>query len=412
MDALIFIVCVLSLTFLICLIAGFVFRWLLLPLLVGFVARLLFLFLDYYGLFSPPGAEGDARNFTRFAYEWSQGSWADVFSTFDYSASYLYSSIGAVFFKLVGFNDLVLPSLNTLAGIVGILLVGKMAYDLWGEKASVISAFIMALFPFAIFNSVIALREEFSIVIFLMGTFLFLKWVAGRGSIWIFGAFGFFAVAIMIHPGWLGAMIGVAIYLGVFAVKTLYAGLRGGRTTRSSASKMLSAIALFSVALLIVAGSGGITLAKGITIGGEDEGGTEDLIESRFQRDPRGGSAYPGFIATGNPYAQPWLIPARIVYFVYSPFPWDLRSPRQLMGVAAALMYAFLSWRLYKGWNLVKRKEECIALMCMTGALIFIFAIGVTNVGTAIRHRTKFLGILTLLAASSFDKLKIRLRRH
>jgi 4-amino-4-deoxy-L-arabinose transferase-like glycosyltransferase len=102
----------------------------------------------------------------------------------------------------------------------------------------------------------------------------------------------------------------------------------------------------------------------------------------------------------------------RIVYFTFSPFPWDLRSPRQVLGLLASAMYFFLAWRLYKGWHLVRRREECLALMFMAGALIFVFAIGVTNFGTAIRHRTKFLAICTLLAASSFDKLTVRLRRH
>lgn len=411
MDALMFIFFSLFFSFFICLLVGFFYRWLLVPLLCALVIRLFFLALDFYGIFSPPGADGDALNFTAKALEWSKGSWPQVFSTFNYSASYVYSTVGAVVFKLVGFHPLVLPSLNIVAGMMGVVLVGKMTYDLWGVKASIISAYIMGLFPFAVFNSVVSLREEFSVVVFLFGTFLFLRWVAGRGSVWIFTSFVFFAIAIMIHPGWLGAMVGVSIYLGFFAARTLYSGLRFGMTRRSDASKMFSAIALFSVAVMIVIGSGGITLAKGISIGGDDDEGADELIESRFQREARGGSAYPGFIARGNPYTQPWLIPARMVYFVYSPFPWDISTPRQLMGVVASLLYAFLTWRLIKGWHLVKRKQECIALMCMTGALIFIFAIGVTNIGTAIRHRTKFLGIFVLLAASSFQKFYIRFRR-
>lgn len=412
MDALIFVIIVLLSSFILCIVSGFVHQWLVIPLLCGFFFRLLFMAMNYYGVFAPPGARGDALNFTAYAYKWSQGSWSDVFSSFDYSSSYVYSTMGAVVYKIFGFHELVLPSLNIFFGILGILLVGKMAYDLWGRKPSLISAYIMALFPFAIFNSVISLREEFSIVLFLIGLFLFLKWISGRGSVWIFGSFAFFAMAIMIHPGWLGAMVGITIYLGLFAIKTIYAAFRAGITTHRSANKMLSAIALFAVAIVIVAGSGGITLAKGITIGGEEEDGEKDeLIESRFQREARGGSAYPGFIATGNPYAQPWLIPARIIYFTYSPFPWDISSPRQIMGLVASFMYAFLTWRLIKGWHRVKHKEECIALMCMTGALIFVFAIGATNIGTAIRHRTKFLGLFTLLAASSFQKLSIRFRR-
>lgn len=408
-----FVTVVFLLSFVFCLIVSMKYRWLLWPIMLGFAFRFLLVFLDYFGIFTPPGAAADALVFTRTAYEWSQLDWDRLFNTFNYSASYVYSTIGGVIFKLVGYNYFVLPSLNILAGLAGIFLTGLMAYRLWGRKPAIISAYIMALFPFAAFNSSTALREELSIVLFLLGLFFFLNWIAGKGVIWIFAAFTMFALALMIHPGWIGAMVGIALYLGYFAFRTLVSSIKGGATTRQAASKFFSAVALFSVAMLIVVGSGGINLAKGITIGGDDEdGGVEDLIESRFQRDARGASAYPGFIAQGNPYTQPWLIPMRIIYFTYSPFPWDIRSPRQFMGMLASAMYLFLSWRLYKGWDRIKRKEECLALMFMAGALIFVFAIGVNNIGTAIRHRTKFLAIFTLLGASTFDRLRVRLRRY
>nr|WP_156889310.1 hypothetical protein [Halomonas sp. 1513] len=408
-----FVVVMLLLSFVFCLMVSIKHRWLLWPIMIGFAFRLLLMVLNYYEIFVPPGADGDAVVFTRRAYEWSLLNWNELLDTFNYSASYVYSTVGAIFFKAFGYNSFVLPVLNFLAGMIGIFLTGIMAYRLWGRKPAVISSYIMAVFPFAAFNSIIALREEFSIVAFLLGVYFFLNWVSGKGVIWIFAAFSLFAVALMIHPGWIGAMVGIALYLAYFAFRTLLHSIKGGATTRQAASKFFSSIALFAVAMTIVVGGGGINLAKGITIGGENEGeGVEELIESRFQREARGGSAYPGFVAQGNPYTQPWLIPMRIAYFTFSPFPWDLRSPRQLMGVLASAMYMFLAWRFYKGWHRIKRKEECLALMFMAGALIFVFAIGVTNVGTAIRHRTKFLAICTLLAASSFDKLTIRLRRH
>ena len=412
MISALFVIVMFVLSFVFCLIVSMKYRWLLWPIMFGFAFRVLLIFIDYYGLYALPGANSDAIAFTRRAYEWSQLEWDRLFDTFNYSASYVYSTIGAVFFKAFGYNHLVLPVLNFFAGLTGIFLTGIMAYRLWGRKPAVISAYIMALFPFAAFNSVVALREEFSIVVFLLGVYFFLNWISGRGTIWIFAAFSMFAVALMIHPGWIGAMVGIALYLGYFSCKTLVSSIKGGATTRQVASKFFSAIALFSVALLIVVSSGGISLAKGISIGGDSEEGVDDLIESRFQNKARGGSAYPGFVAQGNPYTQPWLIPMRIAYFTFSPFPWDLRSPRQVLGLLASAMYMFLAWRLYKGWHRVKHKEECIVLMFMAGALIFVFAIGVTNYGTAIRHRTKFLAICTLLAASSFDKLSVRLKKH
>ncbi|WP_144062942.1 hypothetical protein [Litchfieldella anticariensis] len=382
------------------------------PMMVGFLFRVALIVLDHNDIFNPPGGNADALVFTRRAFEWSLLDWPNLLATFNYKASYVYSTIGAIFFKAFGAHNLVLPSLNFLAGMIVIFLAASMTYDLWGRKPAIISAYIMALFPFAAFNSVIALREEFSILVFLIGLFFFLKWVSGKGFGWICIAFLFFPMAVMIHPGWIGAIVGVALYLTYFSIKLILSSVKGAVANRRNISKLFSSIAVLVISLTFIAGSGGISLAKGITIGGEnEEENVAGLIESRFEQDPLGGSAYPGFVATGNPYTQPWLIPMRVIYFMFSPFPWDIRSPRQALGMAAMLMYSFLAWRLYKGWPLVKKKDECIALLLIFGALVFIFSIGVTNIGTAIRHRTKFLGLFVILAASSFSTLKIRFRR-
>lgn len=400
-------------SFVFCLFVSLKHRWLLAPIMAGFFFRIGLIFLDYLDVFTAPGGNADALVFTRRAIEWSQLDWKDLFSTFDYSASYVYSTIGAIFYKSFDVNFLILPSLNFFAGMLVIFLTAVMTYELWGRRPAIISAYIMALYPFSAFNSVIALREEFSILFFLIGLLFFLKWVSGKGGIWIYPAFAFYTMAVMIHPGWIGAIVGVSLYLVYFSFKTIMKGIRGNNTQRRVIGKLFSSLTVLAFSLVVIAGSNGISLAKGITVGGaSEEESVVDLIESRFEGDPAGGSAYPGFIATGNPYTQPWLIPARMAYFHFSPFPWDIRSPRHLLGLVSSFLYFFIAWRIYKGWGDIKRKEECIALLLIFGALTLVFAIGVNNIGTAIRHRTKFLATILILAASSFNSFKISFRRR
>lgn len=407
----IFVTMVLSLTLVICIYLSLRRRWLMFPILSAFFARIFLIILDYYKIFSPPGGNADALVFTRKAYEWSLLSWEELFNTFNYSASYVYSTVGAVFFKIFGFNTLLLPSLNTLAGVLVVYFTALMAHDLWGRRSGIMCGSIMALYPFAAFNSVIALREEFSVLLFVLSLFCLLKWIAGRGAQWILFNFIFLSMAIMLHPGWIGALIGVAAYLAIFSFRIIIKTAKGSLLQRRSLGKFVSSILVFLLASTIVIGSGGVTLAKGITIGKEDDSNIEETIESRFERDPKGGSAYPGFIATGNPYSQPWLIPARMIYFHFSPFPWDIRSIRHVLGLLSSLLHIFLFYGLYKSWGEIKRREECMALLLVFGALTFIFAIGVTNTGTAIRHKTKFLSLLVVLAGPYLNNLKIKLRR-
>ena len=410
MDALIFVLIMLVLSAALVLGTAYMHRWLLWPLLLGFGFRLILIVMHRLGVFSPPGANADAARFTRVAQEWSFLEWGDLLVRVDATHSHFYALLGAIVHKVVGISNLVLPAFNFLFGHIVIIVGGLIVYQLFNKRAAVMAAYILALYPFAAFNSIIALREEVGIMFFMIGLLFFLRWVGGRSLLGIVPAFVFFGVAVTFHPGWIGVFVGVAFYLTFLLLRSLLA-MRHKNFSRLEGAHIVLAFVFLIGAMGLVGLNGGISLGKGIEVGTEAEGSIGDTIAGRFTREPSGGSAYPSFVATGNPYAQPWLIPARIVYFHFSPFPWDIRSPHHLLGLVSSSLYFFLTWRVYRGWHEITRKDECVAALFIFGALTLIFALGVTNVGTAIRHKTKFLALFVILAAASFDRFNIRLRR-
>ncbi|HDZ47799.1 hypothetical protein LCGC14_0107010 [marine sediment metagenome] len=407
-DFYVFIIFVLAAVY--CIGVSVLHRWLLWPLIAAYIIRSFLFALDYLNIFSPPGADTDALRFTRMAFEWSQLSWPDLLSLNVMFNSLFYSWLGAMIMKLVGTSHHILPVMSFLFGFVVVATTALIAKDLWGKRTATIVAFIIALYPFAAFNSILAMREEVAIMFFILGLYFFLKWVGGQSILGLLWGCLFFGTAVLFHPGWIGAFIGVAGYLAFFLYKVVFK-TDTTKVSFHSTVKILLSSAMLVFSLGMIGFGGGVSLGKGIEVGGDEESGIGSAIESRFVRPATGGSAYPAFIAQGNPYTQPWLIPARIVYFHFSPFPWDIRSPRHLLGVVSSVLYMFLAWRVYKGWGTIKRREECLAMLFIFGALTFIFAIGVTNIGTATRHKTKLLGIFLLLAASSFHTLSIKLRR-
>lgn len=385
-------------------------RWLLWPLVLAYIIRSFLFVLDYLAIFRPPGADTDALRFTRMAFEWSLLSWPDLLSLNLLFNSLFYSWLGAIIMKLVGPSEHILPVMSFLFGFVVVATTALIAYDLWGKRTATIVALIMSLYPFAAFNSILAMREEVAIMFFILGLFFFLRWVGGKSIIGLLWGCMFFGMAVLFHPGWIGAFIGVGAYLAFFIYKT-FKNKDMSRLSFQDAVKVLLSVAMLVMSVGMIGLSGGISLGKGVEIGGDEESGIGEAIESRFEREATGGSAYPAFIAQGNPFTQPWLIPGRIIYFHFSPFPWDISSVRHLLGGVSSVLYMFLAWRLYKGWGTIKNREECLAMLFIFGALTFIFAIGVTNIGTATRHKTKLLGIFVLIAASSFHSLSIKLRR-
>ena len=386
-----------------CLLLGARHRWLLWPLAAAYLFRLLLFILDYTRIFRPPGAGADGLRFTRYSIEYASSEWSVLLENVPWFSSSFYPWLGGVIQKVVGESQLFLIATSFFFGHVVVAVTGIICYQLWGKRAAIIASFIAALYPFGAFNSVLALREEVSIMFFLMGLYCYIRWVGGKSSLGIVWGSGLFAIAVLFHPGWVAAFLGVAAYLAYFLYRSLLID-RPRFVSRLYVAKMLLSIAMLSFSLGMITVGGGISLGKGIEVGGE--GGIGDAIEEQFTGDPRGGSAYPGFIAQGNPYTQPWLIPARIVYFHFSPFPWDIRSPRHLLGLMSSLMYMFLAWRVYRGWDRLKSRDECVAMLFIFGAITFVFAIGVTNIGTAIRHKTKLFALFVILAASSFHSLK------
>mgnify|MGYP000447453718 CR=1 FL=1 len=394
-----------------CLWMGTRHRWLLLPLIFAYFFRLFLFVLDYARIFRPPGATADASRFTRLTLEHAAQDWDILLGNVPLFSSHFYPWLGGVIQKVVGESEFFLIATSFFFGHVVVAVTGIICYQLWGKRAAVLAAMIMALYPFAAFNSVLAMREEVAIMFFLMGLYFYINWVAGKSTLGLLWGGGLFGVAMLFHPGWVAAFFGVAFYLVYFLYRNLFID-RPRFVNRLYAFKMLLSIGMLAFSLGMIAVGDGFSLGKGIEIGGEEEGGgLGSIIEDRFSREGTGGSAYPSFVATGNPYTQPWLIPARIVYFHFSPFPWDIRSPMHLLGLVSSVLYWFLAWRVYRGWSQLKSREECVALLCIFGALTFVFALGVTNIGTAIRHKTKLLGLFVILAASSFNSFRIRFKR-
>ena len=387
-------------------------RHVFLILFVGWFVRLALLLANYYDVFHPPGGNADASAFTRYAKSLIDLPWPAMLDLYNPVHAFNgYAWYGGFVMRWVGFHELIMPAMNLFAGTIGMLVTCIIIKEMWGDKAAKISAWIVALYPFAAFNSAIALREEFAITAFIVGLFYLLKWSRNQSYFGVFIAAIFFGIATSFHPGFVGAFVGMTLFMGVRAFRSIIILMSGKGVSYKEFFNTAGSVLGLVVLLGIITVGGGLSLGKGVTVGGDDGGAAiVESIESRFERDALGGSAYPAILAKGNPFAQPWLIPARMVYFHFSPFPWDIRSARHILGLVSAFLYMFLFYRIYKGWPKLRERPEHEVMLFMLLGLTFVFAIGVTNIGTAIRHKTKFLVLILVMAASSFSSLKTKFR--
>lgn len=393
----IYLITCLLLAYAVGLVAGRRQRALLPWLMAGVSVRVAMLILEVLGLWTPPQSGMDAARFIRQAEALSVQSWATLAASLDYRSATSYVVSGAALFKIIGYHPYAMQATNVVAGTVNICLAVLLVRRYVNPTAATGAAVLLCLYPFAAFNSVVALREEFAILFFLCGLALLMRWVA-RGNIAPFlMANVLFVFASFVHPGFIAAVIAATGFFMFSAIKDL----RGGADRKNAVVSAMVGLVMFlgSVGVL----GAGVELGKGIELT-LDPAELSETMESRFQRESQGGSAYPALIAQGDPFTQPWLVPARVAYLLYSPFIWDVRSAIHISGLIVGLLYIWLSIRAWKAWRKGLIAGRMKVLGWMFFCLTFVFAMGVTNSGTAIRHKTKFFPLLVMLAAPTFRR--------
>jgi hypothetical protein len=374
-------------------------KWMALPLVLGYVFRVVLMFGEFLGYWVVPGNGSDSVVFEQYAVSMSHMRWGQLMAAFDPGQSYVYSWIGAVVFKVFGYHELTLPLLNLVAGILVVFFSGRLSSELWDRRAGRWAAMVVALFPFAAFNSVIVLREEFSIFFFALGLLCLVRWSKGKSPLGMVFTLACFSIATVFHGGWLAAIIGLAGFTFFGAVSSFFRGARSRKIHRSDMRVIVISL-LVLVPSLMVAPSMGIKLSKGISLDAINMAFVSETLDSGFDGSS-GGSAYPAFIAQGDPVKKPWLVPGKVLYFLFSPFPWDIHAARHLAGISASLLFFWLFWRIWKNRRQIRGRRELAMIAATAGAVIFVFAIGTSNIGTSIRHRTKVLVALSALAAGA-----------
>jgi hypothetical protein len=105
-------------------------------------------------------------------------------------------------------------------------------------------------------------------------------------------------------------------------------------------------------------------------------------------------------------------MPLATCYFMYSPLPWQVRSPKQALGLIDSTLLLFLTCYFLKGMPDLYRHRRKFALVLLTFLIMGFGASGLlqSNVGAAMRHRTMFFILMVPAAAHGFLHASRRLR--
>ena len=354
--------------------------------MIGFLIRLGLMLAGKY-LIALPHGDGDAYVIENkaYIYAFDHGlDYASIFSQGHNFLAYLFSFV----YILLGREELILNLIMVFFGTLLIKYIHDASYLIWKDKKLALKmAWLAVFFPQFCLHSALLLREIPVNLCLLLATISFIKYMRSTNVIFLI-KFIFFAIfGMLFHSAMLFMFMGIMIFY-VF------------RKENIGVFKKLLMFFVIAVVIYLI-NSSGLGLGK---FGGSLDKGIDGfyLKESRITT---GGSAYPNWMRMTGSVFDIWKLPVRLITFLFAPLiPFLVKSPGHIIGLIDSVFYLYVFRLFYKYRKLLKNTEEYKFILTTCLTLSLVFSLGVTNVGTAIRHRAKF---APLLLIAMFSKRQI-----
>lgn len=370
-------------------------KYVFLILFFSYIFRLLLMLFDLYGrdIFILPNSGKDSEMYHAAA--------INGLITGDYLTGQLYSRVIATVYSLFGEERILSQFLNILFSMNTMLLTYKLLGMLNIKlKLKVIAISLMAFIPnYAILSSIL-LKE--SIIIFLntLSVYYFIKWIYKTNKVSIIISFLLAILSSALHSGAISLLLAYSIFSVVY-----YRRNNQIRITKKSFLYILFFSILF---IFLYMNYADVLFSKFTDV--ESISDVAGVAKSRVT----GGAAYSVDIQTGNAFID-FLVsfPIRSLYFILSPLPWQWRGINDIVAfLFSAVFYGYTYYCAFKILKYKKFKNRNIFIFLLLVALTstLVFSWGVSNAGTALRHRDKFISIFILMLALIKDNNKLNLK--
>jgi hypothetical protein len=354
--------------------------------LAGLAVRLFLAVIQVYVTPLPSSGEDDLFMEQR-GWEYSQLSFEDRMAVFE-TGSRLYSWCIGVLYALTDRSALMIIGINVVLGALVVLMAGRIAQQLWGERPARAAAWATAFFPTLMLLSAVGLREVAVTAPFTGAVLLLVRWQGTQRV----GTLAAALLLLLLSSGFHSVV--VFTFVGVMFLMVQHALAAAARGRGRALARVSVALALAVMVGIGVAQSG-----WGLDKFGSVEGINEERLAEAQETVAGSRSSYLTNLRIDGPVDALVQLPLRLVFFVLAPFPWMIRTPTDLFGLVDSSLYLVL---VVLGVRALRRGSPGRAvrpLVVMVGIVLAVFATGVSNYGTAIRHRAKVAPLLIALAA-------------
>lgn len=309
-----------------------------------------------------------------------------------------YTGLLGTVFHFIGPDRIQGQYLNSLFSISAVLILAKILMLLRVENRIVTpTIFVAALMPGVAIQSSAFLREAPIQFLVTASLLFFIRGILARRIVETLLAFALVLAASTLHSGVVILAFGYGIALSLFDCSD-------GKTIRRVRFRIAPAIVFGAAFLVVVVGNPELFLGKFDQFDSLDE-----LYDSSNRR--AGGSAYLAGVEVSSPITLILYGPIRAAYLLASPMPWDWRGFNDFLAFSLdSIVYVFVVLGILRSRNLEPQDRDVRNLfLAILVPVIMVFGAGVSNSGTAMRHRTKLTMLLLVAGAYVYDR---RLKRN
>lgn len=365
-------------------------------LIIALLVRVAVLLIGHYFI-TLPDSTADAETFEDEAWKLAKDGFLNVLQNFEGPRPRFISWVIAIPYSLFGRSILMAQSINLVFGMGSVYLSWVIAKKIWDNQIARKVAWTVALFPSLILYSVVLLREVYMVFFLLFALYGIICWYKNHSFKSIVITITGFTCATFFHGAMMVGAIIFIFFVGMYVLKKLFKSLIVFKIN----------LKIFIIFILFLLTSS-LYLTNKISVPylGTFENSTNlDNLQKRTKVSTRGNASWPEWTKINSSFEIIYKAPVRALHVIYAPFPWNIKEPKHLIGMFDGLLYIYLSYLIFSNIKIILKDPVMRFLLIVLITYIFVFAIGVGNFGTGIRHRSKFAVIFILLAAPKIKNI-------
>lgn len=357
-------------------------------LIAGYLFRIALLFFDIYGrnIYLLPNSGADSEAFYKYSVSFANGGkdWG------------IFTIVMGYLFRFCGISRLYGQFILTLCSVVSIESAAKCFSLLeFDERRTDLAMWIISILPNFAILSVIYLRESLVTVFISLSLVQFIKWYKYKSERNFIFAVALTFLSMRFHSGAIAVPVGYVLARMLFDKKT-------GKL-RIKLQNIIAAAVILLIGVFFLNNYGDKFLGKFSKL---------EEIDDVANVSTMGGSSYARYVGnSSNPVSMVIFTIPRIIFFLFSPMPWLIRGLSDI--IAFCFSSCFYLYTTIQVLRFLKRKETenkelvtVLVIVCLCAA--FVFGWGVSNSGTACRHRDKMTIVWGVLMGLTLPRAKER----